>query len=757
MAPFLFLYSALVGFFAFAAIYHLILWWTSRREPLLGVFSLDCLARSALSAVLVAIATSTTTAEAQAALRVRIALGFVVTATALWSYSLVSGVRARWFVWPMTAALLTLLAVHTAVVPLNSAVTSLAQLTLPWGERITQPDFAKPGWWLGPLYALVISSHVFGLYCGWRLWARDRMASTLILCATTGTLVILALDAMRSFHTAVVPFIGVVPQVLWVSVIALLIAREHRRTREQLAASEHRFRGIFDQTFQFIGLMRTDGTLIEANRTALEFAGVREADVIGKLFWETPWWAHSPELQSRLREATLAARAGHTVRFEATHPRPDGRLAHVDFSLKPVANEHGEVTMLIPEGRDITDRKEAEEHKRVLEAKLAQSQKMEAIGQLAGGVAHDFNNLLTVINGYGELLQTTMRPDDRRHAMLEGIVDAGKRAASLNRQLLTFSRWQLVDLRVLDVNAVVAEADRMLRRLIGEDIRLLIALDPTLALVKADAGQIGQVIMNLVVNARDAMPTGGTLTIETANTEIDGTLSTGHPDAVPGHYATLTVTDTGVGMAPEILGRIFEPFFTTKSPGKGTGLGLATVRAIVDGSEGLVQVHSEPGHGSTFRLFFPALPATTIVERPVARDKTPHGDETILLVEDEEAVRCLTRQILEQFGYTVLEASGGADAIRLVAAHTERIDLVVADVVMPEMGGRQLVEHLALTRPGLRVLYLSGYPDDDVVRHGVLESEMAFLQKPFTMDALAIKVRQTLDAVTPQSDKQHRP
>ena len=757
MGPFLFLYIALVGFFAFAAIYHLILWWTSRREPLLAVFSADCLVRSVLSAVLVAIATTTSPAAAQVALRGRIALGLLITITSLWSYSLVSGVRARRFVWAMTVVLLTLVGIHTFVMPLNSAVTSLTPLTLPWGETISQPSFATPGWWLGPLYALVMSTHGFGLYCGARLWLRDRVAGTLILLATTGTLGILVLDAMRSFHTAVVPFIGVVPHVFWVSVIAILIAREHRRTQDQLAASERRFRGIFDQTFQFIGLMRTDGTLLEANRTALEFAGVREADVIGKPFWETPWWAHSPELQERLRAAIVAAGTGQTVRFEATHRRPDGRLAHVDFSLKPVHDEHGEVTMLIPEGRDITDRKEAEEHRRVLEAKLAQAQKMEAIGQLAGGVAHDFNNLLTVINGYGELLQTTMPPDDRRHAMLEGIVDAGKRAASLNRQLLTFSRRQVVEPRVLDINAVVVEAERMLRRLIGEDVRLVTALDPAVTLVKADAGQIGQVILNLVVNARDAMPAGGTLTIETANTEIDGTPSTGHADAAPGRYATLTVTDTGVGIRPEILDRIFEPFFTTKSPGKGTGLGLATVRAIADDNDGFVQVDSQPGRGSAFTLFLPALPATTIVERPVARDKTPQGDETILLVEDEDAVRFLTRQILQRFGYTVVEASGGADAIRLVTEHPGRIDLVVADVVMPEMGGRQLMEHLTRTRPGLRVLYVSGYPDDDVVRHGVLESEMAFLQKPFTMEALAIKVRQTLDAATSQSDGHGRP
>ena len=584
MGPFLFLYSALVGFFAFAAIYHLILWWTSRREPLLAVFGLDCGARAALSAVLVAIATATTLPEAQTALRARIALGLLVTATSLWSYSLVSGVRARRFVWLLTAVLLSLVVVQVAAMPLNSTVTSLAQLTLPWGETITQPAFSTPGWWLGPLYLIVLSSHAFGLYCGSRLLVRDRVAGTLILFATIGTIGILILDAMRSFHAAVVPFIGVVPHVLFVSVVALLIAREHRRTREQLVASEHRFRGIFDQTFQFIGLMRTDGTLIEANRTALEFAGIHEEDVIGKPFWETPWWVHSPELQARLREATLAARAGNTVRFEATHGRPDGRLAHVDFSLKPLANERGEVTMLIPEGRDITDRKEMEEQRLLLEAKLSQAQKMEAIGQLAGGVAHDFSNLLTVINGYGELLQTMMRPEDMRRAMLEGIVDAGKRAASLNRQLLTFSRRQVVEPRVLDMNVVVVEAERMLGRLIGEDIRLVTLLDPALACVKADAGQIGQVIMNLAVNARDAMPTGGTLTIETANIEFDDAMAARHPDRAPGPYVMLAVTDTGVGMSPEVLARIFEPFFTTKSPGKGTGLGLATVSTIAEES-----------------------------------------------------------------------------------------------------------------------------------------------------------------------------
>ena len=265
--------------------------------------------------------------------------------------------------------------------------------------------------------------------------------------------------------------------------------------------------------------------------------------------------------------------------------------------------------MFIPEGHDITDRKEAEEQRRVLEAKLSQAQKMEAIGQLAGGVAHDFNNLLTVINGYGELLQALTPADDARHAMLDGIVDAGKRAASLNRQLLTFSRRQVVEPRVVDLNAVVVEAERMLRRLIGEDIRLVTALEPALACVKADAGQIGQVIMNLAVNARDAMPTGGTLTIRRPTSRWT-TRCRHAPGAAPGRYAMLAVTDTGAGMSPESQARIFEPFFTTKVPGKGTGLGLATVRTIADESDGLLQVDSAPGHGSTFSLFLLALPAT---------------------------------------------------------------------------------------------------------------------------------------------------
>jgi signal transduction histidine kinase/CheY-like chemotaxis protein len=395
---------------------------------------------------------------------------------------------------------------------------------------------------------------------------------------------------------------------------------------------------------------------------------------------------------------------------------------------------------------DIIELNHAQEERRILESQLAQAQKTEAIGKLAAGVAHDFNNLLTVIYGYGEMLRSMVQPDKSMCTMVDGILDAGERAATLTRQLLTFSRLQVVEPRTLDLNAVVAESETMLRRLIGEDICLMTDLDLDLARTKADPGQIGQVIINLSVNARDAMPTGGKLTIETTNVDLDESVQGLHPQAAPGHYVMLTVTDTGSGMTPEVQARIFEPFYTTKGPGKGTGLGLATVRAIAEESAGFVSVNSEPGRGTTFKMYLPALGAIAPTERSAADlDAIPRGNETILLAEDEEPVRSLTCRILQQLGYTVVAASGGAEAIRLAEQHVGPIDLLVTDVVMPEINGRKLAERLTLMRPGLKVLFLSGYTDDAVVRHGVLQADVAFLQKPFAIEALARKVRQSLD------------
>ncbi len=383
---------------------------------------------------------------------------------------------------------------------------------------------------------------------------------------------------------------------------------------------------------------------------------------------------------------------------------------------------------------------------RKLEDQLVQAQKMEAVGQLAGGVAHDFNNLLTVIMSYSSMLLADMGANDTARGDIQEISDAAQRAAALTRQLLAFSRKQVLQIRAVNVNAVVTDVEKMLRRLIGEDILLTTHLDPELALINADPGQLEQVLINLAVNARDAMPGGGDLTITTDNAELSDEHGERYLGAAPGNYVMLAVTDTGSGMSKEVQQRLFEPFYTTKGPGKGTGLGLATVHGIVKQSGGDVYVYSELGHGTTFKVYFPRLtklePATTIPEH---RALTPIGSETVLLAEDDEAIRTLGARVLGALGYNVLVARTGGEALRIVAEHRGTIDLIATDVVMPEMNGSQLVERVLEARPGIRVLFMSGYTDDEVMRRGVIDGQTAFLQKPFTPDLLAHKVREVLD------------
>ena len=388
--------------------------------------------------------------------------------------------------------------------------------------------------------------------------------------------------------------------------------------------------------------------------------------------------------------------------------------------------------------RDVTDQ-------RRLEAELRQSQKMDAVGRLAGGVAHDFNNLLTVINGYGELLQNALPVEDPHRALVGEMTKAGVRAAGLTRQLLAFSRQTVVAPRVLDLNAVVADLETMLRRVIGEDVLLKSSLQRTLGSVRADAGQMEQVLVNLCVNARDAMPRGGTLTIGTRDVYLNEDYARRHADVQPGRYVLLSVTDTGVGMTADVRARVFEPFFTTKGAGQGTGLGLATVYGIVTQSGGHIEVESEPGEGTTFRVYLPLVGEAARSTGSVLDVPPPAGTEAVLLVEDEPAVRALVRRVLQGCGYTTLEAGDAEEAVRVCAGHAGPIHLVVTDVVMPGSGGRVLAERLLGLRPGLRVLYVSGYTDDAVVRHGVRHAEVNFLQKPFTPAALAHKVRQVLD------------
>jgi signal transduction histidine kinase/ActR/RegA family two-component response regulator len=389
---------------------------------------------------------------------------------------------------------------------------------------------------------------------------------------------------------------------------------------------------------------------------------------------------------------------------------------------------------------DITDR-------RLLEEQLRQSQKMEAIGQLAGGIAHDFNNLLTTVLGYSNMALNRLSPHEPIREEIEEIQKAGERAANLTRQLLAFSRKQLFEPKVVDVNARIVDSTRMLGRLIGERIRLVTQLDPSLGTVRADPGQIEQVLVNLVVNARDAMPDGGTLTIRTQNADVDPVSARRHFGAPPGSYVVLSVADTGVGIDSDTQKRIFEPFFTTKDKPLGTGLGLATVYGIVRQSGGQVYVESEPGEGATFFIYLPSVDeAVSPDEGDTAPTGAAHGSETILLVEDEGPVRELTRRCLEQRGYAVLHAASAEEAIDLLSGHGGPLDLLLTDVVMPGASGPDLARRLTGERPDLQVLFVSGYPDDSPGSAGLLEPGAPFLQKPFTADTLARKVRDVLDA-----------
>jgi signal transduction histidine kinase/ActR/RegA family two-component response regulator len=384
---------------------------------------------------------------------------------------------------------------------------------------------------------------------------------------------------------------------------------------------------------------------------------------------------------------------------------------------------------------------------RGLEDQLAQSQKMEAVGQLAGGVAHDFNNLLTVIMSYSLMLLESIESADPRHSDVQEISNAAERAAGLTRQLLAFSRKQVMQSRAISVNTVVEGVEKMLGRMIGEDIELATTLEPHVALINADPGQVEQVIINLAVNARDAMPNGGRLHITTANTDLSPEHSDRHLDAKPGRYVMLAVSDTGTGMTRDVQLRAFEPFFTTKGQGKGTGLGLSTVYGIVKQSGGDVWVYSEPGQGTTFKVYFPMLDGDDVVTGAEVVESPPVavGRETILVVEDDAALRALTARILEASGFTVLLASNGVEALALASAHAGIIDLIATDVVMPVMSGRPLVEKLAKTRSKMKVLFMSGYTDDEIMRRGVLDGLTAFLQKPFTPTQFANKVRAVLD------------
>ncbi len=517
----------------------------------------------------------------------------------------------------------------------------------------------------------------------------------------------------------------------------LASAIEHKRYEEALRLSEARHRSLVHSSVYGIYCAHADGRFLDVNPALISMLGYDSAEAVLALDPRQDVFADAEEYARLMREFERSVRLDN---LEVPWKRKDGDLITVRLSGRLVLTPGQTENVLEMFAEDITER-------RLLENQFRQAQKMEAVGRLAGGVAHDFNNLLTVISGYTEVLLEQSPSNQAFYPKLQAIHQATERAAALTRQLLAFSRKQLLELKVVDVNSVVSDMERLLQPLIGENIELLTRLAPDLGRTRADAGQIEQVIMNLVVNAKDALSSGGRITIQTANAELThDELRHEYNYIRPGYYVMLAVSDDGHGMDKETQARIFEPFFTTKEKGKGTGLGLSTVYGIIKQTGGYILVRSEPGKGSTFRIYLPrvedaAQPAKQVVVPPPQSS----GSETVLLVEDEESVRQLVRETLEARGYKVLEADNGETALQIAGQQTEPLHMLITDVVMPGMGGRELASNIRTSRPKTKILYLSGYTEDAVVHEGVLESGASFLQKPFTLQTLARKVREVLD------------
>ena len=507
-----------------------------------------------------------------------------------------------------------------------------------------------------------------------------------------------------------------------------------KEAEAELRESEQRFR-LMAETIQDVFWIATPdiGKIMYVSPAYEQVWGrtCQELYQSPQTFWES---IHPEDRDRTLATIDAAGEQGSPSDHEYRIIKPDGAVRWIHDRGFPVRDDRGRVILFTGVAKDIT------EHK-ALEGQLLQAQKMEAVGRLAGGVAHDFNNLLMAITGYGELMRAKVLRDDPLYGHLENILKAGDRAAALTQQLLTFSRQQIIQPQVIDLNRVVLDLEPMLRRLIGEDLHLEVVTDRRPAVVKADSGQMGQIIMNLVVNARDAMPQGGRLTLKTAPVNFTKGCHSKFGLTPPGPYVMLGVEDTGVGMDEATQAHVFEPFFTTKEPGKGTGLGLSTVYGIVKQSGGYLDLESSPGSGSAFTIYLPRVEA--VVEPP--KVKIPitasfQGDETVLLVEDEDMLRGLLAKFLRLCGYTVLEARHGGEALLTCEQHSGPIHLMVTDVVMPQMSGRELADRLTPLRPEMKVLYMSGYTEDALVQHGVADLSVAFLQKPFRPIELARRV-----------------
>ncbi|HLK61617.1 MAG TPA: ATP-binding protein [Chthonomonadaceae bacterium] len=514
---------------------------------------------------------------------------------------------------------------------------------------------------------------------------------------------------------------------------------ERKRVEEELRTSRAMLQLVIDTIPLGVFWKDRNSAHLGVNRTAAEAIGFADpSQVLGKADHEFPNITREQANFFMQKDREVIETNTPQMHIIETMRLADGTMAWLETNKLPLHDAKGEVVGVLGTWADITER-------RKLEEQLRQAQKLESIGRLAGGVAHDFNNLLTPILGYTELALDVLSADHPIRNDLLQIEIAARRASDLTRQLLAFARRQLIEPRAVNLNDLLLNMDKMLRRLIGEDIELVTLAHPDLWAVKVDPGQMEQVLVNLAVNSRDAMPQGGKLTLETANVYLDAEYARRHPEVAPGEYVLMAVSDTGIGMEESIQKHIFEPFFTTKEQGKGTGLGLATCHGIVNQSGGHIWLYSEPGRGTCFKIYLPRTREDVVSPAVMTRPPLPRGSETILLVEDDDMVRAYAGQALRTLGYTVFEASDGAKALVRSANHPGEIHLLLTDVVMPLMSGRQLAEQLERTRPGLRILYASGYTDNTIIHHGVLDAGVTFLQKPYTHSALAQKVREVLD------------
>jgi len=516
--------------------------------------------------------------------------------------------------------------------------------------------------------------------------------------------------------------------------------RIQRSTEAALRRSEERYRLLFEKNPLPMWVYDVDTLIFLAvNIAAEEHYGYSAEEFRTMTIKDI-----RPAEDAAALEANLSQTPGMIdVGDEWRHKKKDGSIINVEVTSHALMFDGKKARLVL--ANDVTKRIQAEEELRKSEEQLKQSLKLESIGRLAGGIAHDFNNMLTAINGYSELTLRRLDENDPLRPNIEEIKKAGERSAELTKQLLAFSRRQMLQSKVLDINQVVSDTVLMLERLIGEDIDLVTVLDSNTANIEADPGQLSLVILNLVVNSRDAMPDGGTITIETKNVFLDDAYARQHVSVKPGPYVMLSIGDTGIGMDAQTQQQIFEPFFTTKEVGKGTGLGLSTVYGIIKQSNGNIWVYSEVGKGTVFKIY---LPQITESSSPIEEAKPTDsflGTETILVVEDEDMVRNLTVEVLESCGYEVLQARNGIEALDFCKSYKEKIDLLITDIVMPQIGGRELAERMLHEDPSLCVLFTSGYTDDAIVRHGILEEDANFIQKPFNLDDLGKKVRELLD------------